>query len=57
MWILDFLFGKKPKINFSKQGQTYHDHSEEKWRLWKDRFEKNPEFNWKNHIGRRQPKR
>lgn len=51
MSLLDFLFGKKPKINFSKDGKTSHDLGDKKWQDWKDRFEKNPDYNYKNHVG------
>jgi hypothetical protein len=52
MSILDFLFGKKPLLKFSKEGRTYHDLPEKKWQDWKDRFEKNPEFDFKQHSGK-----
>ncbi|MAF91673.1 MAG: hypothetical protein CL674_10420 [Bdellovibrionaceae bacterium] len=52
MGIISFLFGKKPLIHFTKQGSVRHDLPEEKWKKWKDRFEQNPDYNWKNHTGR-----
>lgn len=52
MGIIEFLFGKKPKIIFDKGGTVKHDHPEKKWDEWKDRFGKNPDYNWKNHTGK-----
>ena len=51
MWLLDFLFGKKPLLNFGKDGRASHNLSNEKWQAWKDRFGKNPEFDWRAHAG------
>ena len=51
MWLVEFLFGKKPKIVFTKDGRAKHEHGPEKWEAWKDRFRKNPEYNWRNHVG------
>tara|TARA_B100001248_G_C27397744_1_gene466955 strand:- start:6397 stop:6576 length:180 start_codon:yes stop_codon:yes gene_type:complete len=52
MGIIEFLFGKKPKIHFDKSGSVRHDLKPEQWQAWKDRFAKNPDFNWKNHTGK-----
>ena len=57
MGIISFLFGKKPKINFTKQGNVRHDLPEEKWKNWRDRFEQNPDYNWRNHTGRQTAKK
>jgi len=52
MGILAFIFGKKPKINFDKTGSVRHDLEDRQWQAWKDRFAKNPNFNWRNHVGK-----
>lgn len=52
MGIIEFLFGKKPKIVFDKTGSVRHIHEEKKWNDWKDRFSKNLNYNWKNHTGK-----
>lgn len=51
MGLLDFIFGKKPKIKFTRDGRTKHDFSDQKWQEWKDRFEKNPAYDWRQHSG------
>lgn len=53
--ILYFLGGKPPEIIF-KDGEVTHVHSDQKWQQWRDRFERNPDFQWKNHIGFRRKK-
>ena len=50
MGILRFLFGKGPQI-FNKKGQIQHDIKQEVWSSWDERYQNNPEFNWKNHSG------
>jgi hypothetical protein len=52
MGLIEFLFGKKPKINFEKDGSVRHDHTDKKWDDWKNRFSKNPDYNWRNHSGK-----
>ena len=52
MGIIAFLFGKKPKIIFEKDGSCRHQFDDKKWLEWKNRFEKNPNFNWRNHVGK-----
>ncbi len=47
---LGFLFGKKPDI-FDAQGNVVHKFPPEKWKAWRDRFEKNAEFDWRKHQG------
>lgn len=49
-FILEFLFGKPPRI-FDEKGQVLHKLSDERWKAWRDRFEKNPEFDWHHHRG------
>lgn len=51
MGLVSFLFGSKPKIKFTKDGRTKHDHPDKKWQDWKDRFEKNPSYDWRKHSG------
>ncbi len=52
MGIIDFLFGKKPKIIFDNKGSVRHEHTEKKWDDWKNRFRQNPDYNWRNHTGK-----
>jgi hypothetical protein len=48
--ILDFLFGKSPDI-FDAEGGVMHKLPPEKWKTWRERFEKNKEFDWRQHRG------
>lgn len=48
--ILDFLFGKSPKI-FDKDGTVRHHLPKEKWEAWQARYLQSEEFNWRNHAG------
>ncbi len=48
--VLGFLFGKSPDI-FDEKGNVVHKFSAEKWQAWRDRFEKNAEFDWRKHQG------
>ncbi len=48
--LLDFLFGKSPDI-FDAQGNVFHKLPPEKWKAWRDRFEKTGEYNWRHHRG------
>jgi hypothetical protein len=48
--VLDFLFGKSPDI-FDAQGNVVHKFPPEKWKAWRERFEKNEEFDWRKHQG------
>ena len=48
--ILDFLFGKSPKI-FNKDNEVEHKHPTNKWEDWNKKYYSNPEYNWKNHTG------
>ena len=50
--ILDFLFGKSPKI-FDKDGRVRHDLPKEKWENWNNRYHQGSEYNWRNHNGMR----
>lgn len=52
MGLLQFLFGKKPKILFTEEGRTRHDLDEDIWKAWKERFAKNPEYDWQKHVGK-----
>lgn len=52
--ILDFLFGKSPKI-FDKNGTVRHDLPKEKWEEWNKRYQQGQEYNWRNHKGTRGP--
>ena len=47
--VLDFLFGKSPDI-FDENGAVVHNFPEEKWKAWRDRFEKR-EYDWRQHQG------
>ena len=53
-FILDFLFGRKPKI-FDKDGSVRHDLPKEKWTAWNNRYQQGTEYNWRNHTGMRAP--
>lgn len=57
MGILAFLFGKKPKIVFTDDGRAIHEHDEKKWQVWKNRFEKNVDYDWRKHVGTKAGKR
>ncbi len=57
MGIVEFLFGSKPKIKFTEDGRTKHELSNKKWQDWKDRFEKNPLYNWREHSGTKSGKK
>jgi hypothetical protein len=48
--ILDFLFGKSPKI-FDKDGNVRHDLGQKKWDDWNKRYHDGAEYNWRNHTG------
>lgn len=48
--VLDFLFGKAPDI-FDAEGNVVHKLPPEKWKNWRERFEKNKELNWRAHRG------
>ena len=52
--ILDFLFGKSPKI-FDEKGRVRHDLPKEKWDAWNARYQQGAEYNWRNHMGTRAP--
>jgi len=49
--LLDFLFGKDPKI-FDEKGQVRHKFPEKKWLEWQNRF-KNPDYNWREHSAKK----
>jgi hypothetical protein len=51
MKLLEFLFGKKPLITFTDDGRAKHVHTQKKWEDWQNRFSKNPEYDWKHHVG------
>ena len=48
--VLDFLFGKSPDI-FDADGNVMHKFPPEKWKAWRERFEKNQSFDWRQHKG------
>lgn len=48
--LLDFLFGKAPQI-FDKDGSIRHELPKSYWDTWKNRFQANDEYNWRNHTG------
>lgn len=50
--LLDFLFGKAPKI-FDADGTVRHDLPKEKWDAWQARYLRGDEYNWRNHTGTR----
>jgi hypothetical protein len=51
MGFIEFLFGKNPKIVFTDDGRAKHDHTQSKWDDWKNRFQKNKEYDWRSHVG------
>lgn len=53
--LLDFLFGKAPKI-FDADGTVRHDLPKEKWDAWAARYLRGDEYNWRNHTGTRAQK-
>ena len=57
MGLVSFLFGKNPKIIFTKEGSVRHELPENKWKAWKERFSENPDYNWRNHAGKTGKKR
>ncbi len=50
MGLLDFLFGKKPKVVFKPDGTVVHNHKKSYWDRWKNRF-LGPDYDWRNHSG------
>lgn len=48
--VLQILFGKSPDI-FDEKGNVVHKLPPERWQAWRDRFEKNPEYDWRHHQG------
>lgn len=48
--VLNFLFGKKPDI-FDAQGNVVHKLPEDRWQAWRDRFDKNKNYDWRHHKG------
>jgi hypothetical protein len=48
--ILDFLFGRRPKI-FDQDGTVRHNLPKEKWDQWDNRYQQGAEYNWRNHTG------
>ena len=48
--VLDFLFGKSPDI-FDANGNVLHKLPPEKWKAWRERFEKKSEYDWRRHRG------
>ena len=47
--IMNFLFGKKPPI-FDSKGEISHDRKSS-FTKWKERYQNNETYNWKNHSG------
>lgn len=54
--ILDFLFGKDPKI-FDRDGKVRHDLPKSKWDNWNNRYQQGAEYNWRNHTGTKGPQK
>lgn len=48
--VFDFIFGKSPDI-FDAQGNVLHKFPAEKWKAWRDRFEKSSDYDWRQHRG------
>lgn len=54
--ILGFLFGKQTNI-FNKKGRVEHDLGDKKWEAWNNRLAKNPDYDFRNHQGKKAPER
>lgn len=50
--ILGFIGGRQAQI-FDKKGRVKHDLGNKKWEAWKKRLAENPNYNWKNHKGKK----
>ena len=48
--ILGFLFGKEADI-FDKDGQVRHKLPDQRWKAWKNRYQSEAQYNWRNHTG------
>jgi hypothetical protein len=48
--LLNFLFGRSPDI-FDDKGNVVHKLPANLWQSWRDRFEKNPEYDGRKHHG------
>ncbi|MGE3974877.1 MAG: hypothetical protein AB7F59_10160 [Bdellovibrionales bacterium] len=48
--LLHFIGGKPPQVIF-KNGEVTHVHTEKKWQMWKDRFEKDLNYQFRQHSG------
>jgi hypothetical protein len=46
--ILDFLFGKDANV-FDENGRVRHQFPDKKWSDWNNRFQKNSDYDWRNH--------
>lgn len=47
--ILHFMFGRPPQI-FDAKGNVVHQLPEDRWKAWRERFQK-PEYDWHTHRG------
>jgi hypothetical protein len=48
--LLHFLFGKPADI-FDAKGNVVHKLPEERWKAWRQRFEKSADYDWHHHRG------
>lgn len=48
--VLDFLFGKDNNV-FDETGRVRHSLPQKKWKNWEQRYQSQPEYNWKSHSG------
>jgi len=48
--VLGFLFGKSPDI-FDANGNVVHKLPPEKWKAWRERFERSSNYDWRLHKG------
>jgi len=48
----DFLFGKDPEI-FNEKGEVQHRLPERKWQAWDARLRQNPDYDWRQHVGKK----
>jgi hypothetical protein len=48
--LLSFLFGKSPDI-FDADGRVVHKLPDARWKAWRERFDKNADYDWHRHQG------
>ena len=51
-WLIRFLFGKQTNI-FNEKGQVEHILDQQKWEAWNKRLRENPNYDFRNHTGKK----